>query len=171
MEKVFINFLEETHNWYRLSDWICLQNFKACLLNLSVQFSCSVISNSLRPPWTAACQASLSITNPWSLLKLMSIKWVMSSTHLILCHPLSSCLQSFPASGSFLRSLTLYLCLINMLFNFQVLGDFSVFFLLMISNWSPLWSENIYDFNFEKIMLKLTQDRVHTYLKNNVFCS
>ena len=39
-------------------------------------------------PWTAARQASLSITNSWSLLKLMSIESVMSSNHLILCHPL-----------------------------------------------------------------------------------
>ena len=39
-------------------------------------------------PWTAAPQASLSITNSWSLLKLMSIEPVMPSNHLILCHPL-----------------------------------------------------------------------------------
>ena len=39
-------------------------------------------------PWTAACQASLSIPNSWSLLKLMSIVSVMPSNHLILCHPL-----------------------------------------------------------------------------------
>ena len=39
-------------------------------------------------PWTAACQASLSITNSWSLLKLMSIELVIPSNHLILCHPL-----------------------------------------------------------------------------------
>ena len=39
-------------------------------------------------PWTAACQASLSITNSWSLLKLMSSKLVMPSNHLILCRPL-----------------------------------------------------------------------------------
>ena len=38
--------------------------------------------------WTGACQASLSITNSWSLLKLMSIESVMPSNHLILCHPL-----------------------------------------------------------------------------------
>ena len=38
-------------------------------------------------PWTAAHQASLSITNSWSLLKLMSIELVMPSNHLILCHP------------------------------------------------------------------------------------
>ena len=39
-------------------------------------------------PWTAVHQASLSITNSWSLLKLMSIESVMPSSHLILCHPL-----------------------------------------------------------------------------------
>ena len=39
-------------------------------------------------PWTAAHQASLSITNSWSLLKLMSIESVMPSNHLILCRPL-----------------------------------------------------------------------------------
>ena len=39
-------------------------------------------------PWTAATQASLCITNSWSLLNFMSIKSVMPSNHLILCHPL-----------------------------------------------------------------------------------
>ena len=55
-------------------------------------------------PWTAACQASQSIANSQSLLKLMSVESVMPSSHLILCHPFSSCLQSFPASGSFQMS-------------------------------------------------------------------
>ena len=50
-------------------------------------------------PWTAARQASLSITNSWSLLKFMSIELVMPSNRLILCHPLL-----FPPSGSFLMS-------------------------------------------------------------------
>ena len=44
--------------------------------------------NSLRPPWTAARQASLSSTIFCSLLKIMSVKLVMPSNHLILCHPL-----------------------------------------------------------------------------------
>ena len=52
-------------------------------------------------PWIAACHTSLSITNSQSLLKLISIESVMPSNHLILCCPLSSCLQSFPVSGSF----------------------------------------------------------------------
>ena len=52
-------------------------------------------------PRTAACPASLSITNFQSLLKLMSFESVMPSDHFILCHILSSCLQSFAASGFF----------------------------------------------------------------------
>ena len=67
----------------------------------SVQFSCSVMSDSATP-WTAACQACLSFTISWSLLKLMSIDSVMPSNHITLCvfnH--TSCLQSFPASRSF----------------------------------------------------------------------
>ena len=52
-------------------------------------------------PWTAAHQASLSITNSQSLLKLMSIESVMPSNHLISVIPFFSHLQSFPASGYF----------------------------------------------------------------------
>ena len=48
-------------------------------------------------PWTAACQASLSITNPWSLLKLMSIESVMISNHLNLCRPLLFPPSIFPS--------------------------------------------------------------------------
>ena len=51
-------------------------------------------------PWTAAHQACLSFTISWSLLKRKSIESVMPSNHLILCHPFSSCPQSFPGSGS-----------------------------------------------------------------------
>ena len=47
-------------------------------------------------PWTAAPQASLSITSSWSLLKLMSIESVMPSSHLILCHPLVLSPSIFP---------------------------------------------------------------------------
>ena len=47
-------------------------------------------------PWTAAQQASLSITNSWSLLKLMAIKLVVSSNHLILSHQLLLLPSNFP---------------------------------------------------------------------------
>ena len=52
-------------------------------------------------PWIAAHQASLSITNSWSLLKLMSIKSVMPSNHLILCHILLLLPSIFPNSRVF----------------------------------------------------------------------
>ena len=64
-------------------------------------FSSVQLLSRVRPfvtPWTAAHQASLSITNSQSLPKLMSTESVMPSNHLILClFPFSSCLQSFPA--------------------------------------------------------------------------
>ena len=62
----------------------------------SVQFSRSVVSDSATP-WTVARQASLSITNSRSLLKLMSIESVMLSSHLILCRSLLL-LTSIPPS-------------------------------------------------------------------------
>ena len=81
-------FYQPIHYW-------CITIFLA-----SVQFSGSVMSWFFVTPWSAAHQASLSITNSWSLLKLMSINWW--------CHPIISssvvpfsCLLSFPASGSF----------------------------------------------------------------------
>ena len=48
-------------------------------------FSHSVVSDSLRPPWTAACQATLSFTISWSLLKLMSIELMMPYNHFFFC--------------------------------------------------------------------------------------
>ena len=48
-------------------------------------------------PWTGTCQASLSITNPWSLLKLMSIKLLIVSNHLILYRPLFLLPSIFPS--------------------------------------------------------------------------
>ena len=69
-------------------------------MNVSVQFS-SVHSLShvqlFATPWTAACQASLSITNSWSFLKLMFIESVMPSNHLILCRPLLLPPSIFPS--------------------------------------------------------------------------
>ena len=53
----------------------------------SVQFSSLSHVRLFATPWTATCQASLSITNSQSLLKLMSIQSVMPSKHLILCRP------------------------------------------------------------------------------------
>ena len=60
-------------------------------------------------PWTAACQASLSITNAWSLLKLMSVMSVMPFNHLILCHPLLLPPSIFPSIRVFSNELVLHI--------------------------------------------------------------
>ena len=73
-------------NWTQLSD--------------SVQFSHVQL---FVTPWTTACQASLSITNSWSSLKLMSIESVMPSNHLILCRPPLLPPSIFPSIRVFLN--------------------------------------------------------------------
>ena len=72
------------NNWHTLS-FIVVQSLSLVQLFLT--------------PWTVAHQAI-----SWSFLKLMSIELVVPANYLIFCCPLSSCLQSFPASGSFLMS-------------------------------------------------------------------
>ena len=60
-------------------------------------------------PWTSACQASLSVTNSWSLLKLMSIVLVMPSNHLMLCHPLLLMPSVFPSIRVFSNQSVLHI--------------------------------------------------------------
>ena len=74
----------------------------------SVQFSHSVVSNSATP-WTAARQASLSITNSQSLLKLMSIELMMPSNHIIFCHPLFLLPSVFPSIRVFSKESVLHI--------------------------------------------------------------
>ena len=97
----FNNILTHMHIECNLLDWKFPDSWKLIHLcvffhtwysdlyiwNDLVQFSCSVVSNSLRPH-ESACQASLWITSSLSLLKLMSIEPVMPSSHLMLCYPL-----------------------------------------------------------------------------------
>ena len=73
-----------------------------------VQFSRSVVSDSATP-WTVAHQASLSITNSWNLLKLMSIESVMPSNHLILCRPLLPPPSIFPSIRVFSNESVLHI--------------------------------------------------------------
>ena len=68
----------------------------AFILSGSVQSSRSVVSDS-ETPWTAECQASLSVTSSWRMLKLMSIESVMPSNHLILSRPLLYPPSVFPS--------------------------------------------------------------------------
>ena len=77
--------------WPELLGQTCL--LKPQVLGLHIYIYISSVQSLSRvclfvTPWTAARQASLSITNSWSLLKLMSVKSVMPSHHLILCRPL-----------------------------------------------------------------------------------
>ena len=74
----------------------------------SVQFSRSVMSD-FATPWTAACHASLSITNSQSLLQLISIESVMPSNHLILCHPLLLLPSIFPSIRVFSNESALHI--------------------------------------------------------------
>ena len=83
-------------------------------------------------PWTAACQASLSITNSWSLLKLMSIESVMPSNHLILCHPLLLLPSLFPSIRVFLMSWLFTL-------GGQSIGASASILPMNIQDWFPLW--------------------------------
>ena len=67
--------------------WSTLSRYKQCFIQLSSIQSLNRVPL-FATPWIAARQASLSITNSWSLLRLTSIKSVMPSSHLILCRPL-----------------------------------------------------------------------------------
>ena len=85
--------------------------FLYCFIH-SVQFSSVQSLNRVwlfGTPWTAARQASLSITNFWSLLKLMSIELVMPSNHLILCHPLLLLPSIFPSIRVFSNGSALHI--------------------------------------------------------------
>ena len=70
-------------------------------------FSHSFMANSLRPPWTAAHQLSLSFTISQSLLKLMCTELVMPSNHLVLYHPVSLLPSTFPSIRVFSNELAL----------------------------------------------------------------
>ena len=74
-------------------------NLSTNLISLSSKYSVQSLIHIrlLATPWTVAHQASWSIANSWSLLKLMSIESVMPSNHIILCHPLLLLLSIHPS--------------------------------------------------------------------------
>ena len=86
---------------YQFHGFILAKYFmNAFLLYISNQFSPVQLLSRVwifATPWTAALQASLSITNCWSLFKLTSLESVMTSNHLILCHPLPLLPSIFPS--------------------------------------------------------------------------
>ena len=98
--------------WNRLSNWICFIPGILSLLAWPFQSSEPLQFIHVRlfvTPWTAACQASLSIAKSRSLLKLMSIKSMMPSNHLILCHPLLLLPSIFPSIRLFSNESVLHI--------------------------------------------------------------
>ena len=102
--------IENCYPWTNLINmFFVVSSSSICLLLILLKYENERLKHSVQLlshvrlfviPWTAACQASLSFTSSWSLLKLMSIESVMSSSHLILCRPLLLLPSIFPASGS-----------------------------------------------------------------------
>ena len=95
--KIYFISFKEHKNESKQSLWV--SPFMSIIVFSSVQSFSHV--HVFETPWIAGHQASLSITNSQSLLKLMSIESVTPSNNLILCYPLFLLPQSFPASGSF----------------------------------------------------------------------
>ena len=106
-----ITYIRDSETPYRLSHCMCIQH-KQEENSSQVQFS-SVQSLSrvrfIATLWTAACQASLSITNSGSLPKPMSIESVMPSSHLILCRPLLLLPSIFPSIRVFSNESALHI--------------------------------------------------------------
>ena len=102
--------------------------------NIRYQFSSvssSVVSDSLQPHETPAHQASLSITNSWRLLKVMSIESVMPSNHLILCCPLSLLPSIFSSIRVFSNESVLHI-------RWPKYWNFSFNIPMNIQDWFPL---------------------------------
>ena len=98
-----------TKSWVQLKQLsMCSSRFLSRCRHNSVQFSHSVMSD-FATPWTVAHQASLSITISQNLLKLMFIKSVMPSNHLILCHPLFLLPSIFPSIRVFSNESVLHI--------------------------------------------------------------
>ena len=98
-------------------------------------------------PWTAACQDALSITNFWSLLKLMSVKSVMPSDQLILCHLLLLLPSIFPSIRVFSNELVLRIRWAkdwNFSFSISPSNDYpGLIFPLELTGWISLQSKGL----------------------------
>ena len=97
-----------------LSQWVlCIRWPKYWRVSIVIYYTWNLLFSLLSrvqlfvTPWTAALQASLPFTISWSLLKFMSIESVISSNHLILCHPLLLLPSIFPSIRVFSKELAL----------------------------------------------------------------
>ena len=100
-DKPFNNFSIHLQKVQLITFLMCWFQFSMSLKSVSQSVQSLGCVQLFASPWTAALQASLPITNSWSLLKLMSIESVMPSNHLILSRPLLLSPSIFSASGSF----------------------------------------------------------------------
>ena len=103
---------EEIDNWNSPMEILKLGYNCFTVLSWFLPFQFSSVASHVRlfaTPWTAAHQASLSITNFWSSLKLMFIQSVMPSNHLILCHPLFFLASIFPSIRAFSNESALHI--------------------------------------------------------------
>jgi len=111
----FLKYIFHPLNLSMLHFWVvsCDIPSSSVILSLAAYQFSSVQSLShvrlFATPWTAAHQASVSITNSWSLLKLMSIELVMPSNHLILCRPLLLLPSIFPNIRVFYKESVLHI--------------------------------------------------------------
>ena len=100
------NFLEEI---FGLSHSIVFLYFFALINAKFSSLQSLILVRLFATPWTAAYQDSLSITNSWSLLKLMSIESMMPSNHLIVCHHLLLLPSIFPSIQVFSNESALHI--------------------------------------------------------------
>ena len=146
---------------------------------------CSVTQScpTLCDPWTAAHQASLSITISWSFLKLMSIESVMPSNHLVLCRPLLLLLSIFPSIRVFSNEsvlCTTWLKYWSFSFSISPSSEYSGLIPLGWTGWISLQSKGLsrvfsnttvqkHQFLVAQLLYGPTLTYIHDYWKNHSF--
>ena len=147
------------HKWNKIPPFFLCSLIHSCILlfkkYLSVYISIALSISSVQSlsrvrlfttPWTAAHQASLSITNSQNLLKLISIKSVMPSSHLILCRPLLLLPSIFPSIRIFSNESVLHIrCPKDWNFSFSIspFNEYSGLISFRIDWWISLQSKGL----------------------------
>ena len=158
------------------------------IVNIVLFSECSILSSVqslshvrlFATPWTAACQASLSIANSWSLLKLMSFESVMPSNHLTLCCPLLFPPSIFPSIRVFLsESVLLIRWPKHWSFSFNVSPSkeysglisfgWTCWISLQSKGLSGVFSNKSINFSVLSFLYSPTLTSIHDYWKNHSF--
>ena len=130
-------------------------------------------------PWIVACQASLSFTVSWSLLKFMSIELVMPNNHPILCHPLLLLPSVIPSIRVFSRDLALHNKALQWSFSLSIspFNEYSVLISFRIDRFDLLAAQRIFNSILQHYSLKTNSlafsllhgpalTPIHNYWKN-----